>query len=132
MKEYVKCGDEILIRHVDWGIVSYYNYNLIRHRLDGPAIEHRNGAYIWFLHGEKHHVGGPAVYKNECSQQWHIYGKEITDPLIKIKLLQRTNHLLKLTILQNKSRKFNEWLFDPDHYAGKWHKTNMLRDFQDS
>jgi len=34
--------------------------------------------------------------------------------------------------LQNKSRKFNEWLFDPDHYAGKWHKKNMLRDFQDS
>jgi len=45
---------------------------------------------------------------------------------------KRLNPLLKLTVLQNKSRKFNEWLFDPDHYAGRWHKKNMLRDFQDS
>jgi len=46
--------------------------------------------------------------------------------------LSALQSLLKLTILQNKSRKFNEWLFDPDHYAGKWHKKNMLRDFIDS
>jgi len=43
--------------------------------------------------------------------------------------LQTLHNLLKLTVLQNKSRKFNEWLFDPDHYAGRWHKKNMLRDF---
>jgi len=46
--------------------------------------------------------------------------------------LTSMQNALKLTILQNKSRKFNEWLFDPDHYAGRWHKKNMLRDFQDS
>jgi len=53
------------------------------------------------------------------------------DTLDDLKTLTYLHNLLKLTVLQNKSRKFNEWLFDPDHYAGGWHKKNMLRDFQD-
>jgi len=58
-----------------------------------------------------------------------IHGNDISSLRRRI---QKINNLLKLTVLQNKSRKFNEWLFDPDHFAGKWHKKNMLRDFQDS
>jgi len=58
--------------------------------------------------------------------------KIICSNRIKIYRLIQLHNLLKLTVLQNKSRKFNEWLFDPDHFAGKWHKKNMLRDFQDS
>jgi len=63
-------------------------------------------------------------------KKWFIYDKPIKNPMLDTKQLQGLNNLLKLTVLQNKSRKFNEWLFDPDHYAGKWHKKNMLRDFQ--
>jgi len=64
----------------------------------------------------------------------HVYDCHEDEPLgmLETKQLQGLNALLKLTVLQNKSRKFNEWLFDPDHYAGKWHKKNLLRDFQDS
>jgi len=58
--------------------------------------------------------------------------RNVTDDITSSHKFQKVNNLLKLTILQNKSRKFNEWLFDPDHYAGRWHKKNMLRDFQDS
>ena len=54
----------------------------------------------------------------------------IQDRILILNSLQSLNAFLKFTLLQNKSRKFNEWLFDPDHYAGKWHKKNMLRDFQ--
>ena len=104
------------------------------HRLGGPAFEHPNGNKEWWVNHEYHRLDGPAVEYTSGYKVWYIYSRCVcfTDPLIKIKLMQRTNRLLKLTVLQNKSRKFNEWLFDPDHYAGKWHKKNMLRDFQDS
>jgi len=103
-----------------------------RHRLDGPAIERANGYKEWRQHGKLHRLDGPAIEYPDGYGIWYIYDDGETSILQKLIPLKRLNAFLKLTILQNKSRKFNEWLFDPDHYAGKWHKKNMLRDFQDS
>ena len=100
------------------------------HRLDGPAVEFDNGDKEYWVEGKYHSLDGPAVDYINGYKKWFIYDKPIKNPMLDTKQLQGLNNLLKLTVLQNKSRKFNEWLFDPDHYAGKWHKKNMLRDFQ--
>jgi hypothetical protein len=34
---------------------------LILHRVDGPAVEHPNGAKEWYFNGEIHREGGPAM-----------------------------------------------------------------------
>ena len=100
------------------------------HRLDGPAIEHSNGYKAWYTNGKRHRLDGPAVEYANGGNNWFVYYREMTGMTEYTKKLQQLNAFLKFTLLQNKSRKFNEWLFDPDHYAGKWHKKNMLRDFQ--
>ena len=32
----------------------------ILHREDGPAVEFKDGSYMWYLNGQWHRVGGPA------------------------------------------------------------------------
>jgi len=111
-----------------------------RHRLDGPAIERANGSKEWFVNDMRHRLDGPAGILADGFVSYNIFGWGIGNSdgvgskLIRahVTRLCKLNLFLKLTVLQNKSRKFNEWLFDPDHYAGRWHKKNMLRDFQDS
>jgi len=102
------------------------------HRLDGPAIERDDGTKKWLVNDKFHRLDGPAIEYPDGDKSWYIYNQTMCDVMKRAKQLQGFNAFLKLTFLQNKSRKFNEWLFDPDHYAGKWHKKNMLRDFQDS
>ena len=118
------------IEYVDGSTLWYING--FRHREDGPAIECPNGSKEWWLYDKLHRLDGPAIEHADGSTEWSIYSKYVSYPERDTKQMQGLNNLLKLTLLQNKSRKFNEWLFDPDHYAGKWHKKNMLRDFQDS
>jgi len=87
-----------------------------------PVIPRHRRARLYFHHETDYRLVMPAC--TCCSS--------IEDRVYLLRRLRALNSFLKLTVLQNKSRKFNEWLFDPDHYAGKWHKKNMLRDFQDS
>ena len=114
------------------GSTEYKNEQGLFHREDGPAIEYTDGAKEWRQYGKLHRLDGPAIDYDIKNRMCYIYGVYIKKPIVTVKCFHKLNNLLKLTVLQNKSRKFNEWLFDPDHYAGKWHKKNMLRDFQDS
>ena len=115
-----------------FGAIEYRNEQGLFHREDGPAIEYTDGAKEWQQYGKLHRLDGPAIDYDIKIRMCYIYGVYIKKPIVTVKCFHKLNNLLKLTVLQNKSRKFNEWLFDPDHYAGKWHKKNMLRDFQDS
>jgi len=112
-----------------YGCTRYTNELGQIHRSDGPAVIYSDGTEKWFVNGKLHRLDGPAVVYVNGDKEWYIYNREV-DVSTETKQIKRLNTFLKLTILQNKSRKFNEWLFDPDHYAGKWHKKNMLRDFQ--
>ena len=103
-----------------------------RHRLDGPAVEWWDGRKEWWVNEKRHRLDGPAIESVDGDKSWYIYYRFQRNYIQDATRIRAMNALLKLTILQNKSKKFNEWLFDPDHYAGKWHKKNMLRDFQDS
>jgi len=113
-----------------FGAIEYRNEQGLFHREDGPAIEYADGAKEWRQHGKLHRLDGPAIELVDGYKEWWVNGRYLSRFLTGANQLRQFNALLKLTLLQNKSRKFNEWLFDPDNYAGKWHKKNMLRDFQ--
>ena len=48
---------------------------LIRHRIDGPAIEWSNGAKDWWVDGKLHRIDGPAVKYSDGSKSWWVDGK---------------------------------------------------------
>jgi hypothetical protein len=43
-----------------------------KHRLDGPAIEFRNGYEAWYQNGLLHRLDGPAVVYNDGAKEWWI------------------------------------------------------------
>jgi hypothetical protein len=46
------------------------------HRIDGPAIEYRNGTKFWYLKGLMHRIDGPACEYSDGRIAWHIEGEE--------------------------------------------------------
>ena len=44
------------------------------HRIDGPAIEHRNGNKAWYQMGLKHRIDGPAIEFNSGVKHWYQNG----------------------------------------------------------
>lgn len=47
------------------------------HRLDGPAVEYKDGSKYWFKNGEIHREDGPAV-ENVSGQHWYLNDKKVT------------------------------------------------------
>ena len=47
----------------------------IRHREDGPAIEHTNGNKWWYVNGKFHREDGPAVEYANGNKWWYVNGK---------------------------------------------------------
>jgi len=47
----------------------------IRHREDGPAVEHVNGTKSWYLNGELHREDGPAIEWNDGTKSWYLNGE---------------------------------------------------------
>jgi hypothetical protein len=45
----------------------------IRHRTDGPAVEHADGTGTWWLNGLMHREAGPAVY-DKGKEMWFYAG----------------------------------------------------------
>lgn len=54
-----------------WYIV--YGEFIVKHRIDGPAVEIINGNKYWFNMGKKHRLDGPAVVRIENNQLQHRY-----------------------------------------------------------
>jgi len=46
------------------------------HRVDGPAIEYRNGEKHWVLNGIRHRSDGPAIEYAHGAKAWWLNGKE--------------------------------------------------------
>ena len=57
-----------------YGTKAYYKdkARTIRHREDGPAVEHYNGNKTWYLNGKLHRMDGPAVEYADGSKEWWI------------------------------------------------------------
>ena len=47
------------------------------HRLDGPAVEWRDGTKLWYRHGLSHRVNGPACEWSNGTYRWSINGNSI-------------------------------------------------------
>jgi hypothetical protein len=53
----------------------YYYLNDKRHRLDGPAIEYKNGSKAWWQNGLRHRIGSPAIECYDGDKYWYQNGK---------------------------------------------------------
>jgi len=45
------------------------------HRVGGPAIETANGTKAWYLNGERHRTDGPAIESANGTTVWYINDK---------------------------------------------------------
>ncbi len=55
--------------------IEYHNDKEQLHRLDGPAIEYKNGTKKWIINGKFHRVDGPAIEWSTGSKEWWINGR---------------------------------------------------------
>ena len=46
-----------------------------RHREGGPAIERASGTKAWYLNGQRHREGGPAIERADGSKYWYLNDK---------------------------------------------------------
>ena len=67
--QYIEINDD--------GDKLYYKDKMmyVRHREDGPAIEHADGYKSWFINGKLHREGGPAIEYASGTKAWYINGE---------------------------------------------------------
>jgi hypothetical protein len=53
----------------------WYNEHGQYHRIDGPAIERRDGIKEWWLNGDRHREDGPAVEMSNGHREWWLNGE---------------------------------------------------------
>lgn len=58
------------------GYMMFYNEAGNYHRVNGPAMEWRNGDYSWFYNGEVHRYYGPAACWRGKPYYW-IFGRSM-------------------------------------------------------
>jgi hypothetical protein len=58
------------------GIKRWYDENRHYHRLGGPAILGLNGNQLWYKHGRRHCLCGPAV-DVDWNKEWWVEGEKI-------------------------------------------------------
>lgn len=49
------------------------------HRLDGPAVEWKDGAKEWRVEGKLHRLDGPAIEWNDGGKEYWLDGKHLTE-----------------------------------------------------
>ena len=57
----------------EYGTKRWY-HNGLRHREDGPAVEHLDGYQEWWVNGERHREDGPALEHTNGYQEWYQNG----------------------------------------------------------
>jgi hypothetical protein len=50
----------------------------VTHREDGPALIYDDGS-IWYLNGQRHRINGPAVQQKNGEQHWYIKGNRYSN-----------------------------------------------------
>lgn len=57
---------------------TLYLENGLRHRTDGPAIEHTNGLKIWYVKDQRHRLDGPAFEGTDGRNAWwYVDGQKV-------------------------------------------------------
>tara|TARA_R110000868_G_scaffold60676_4_gene185000 strand:+ start:1197 stop:1454 length:258 start_codon:yes stop_codon:yes gene_type:complete len=58
----------------------YSNKKMTRcHRVDGPAVEYKDGLCIWYFNGKIHREDGPAIESAEGNKVWYLHGIKLTE-----------------------------------------------------
>jgi hypothetical protein len=73
MREDIKDG-----MHIDHFGTKHWCLNGEPHRLDGPAVEYKDGDNYWYKYGLKHRIGGPAVTLGNM-KMWYLYNTKLTE-----------------------------------------------------
>ncbi|KKM97673.1 hypothetical protein LCGC14_1165670 [marine sediment metagenome] len=47
------------------------------HRLDGPAIEYKDGTKYWYVDDKLHRLDGPALEFADGYESWYINGNQL-------------------------------------------------------
>lgn len=63
----------LIIKDNDFAIEHYHPFIEKLHRLDGPALEYRDGSKYWYCDGRLHREEGPAI-ETESYRAWFIEG----------------------------------------------------------
>ena len=50
----------------------WYNKKKDFHRVDGPAIEYRDGTKCWYVNGKRHRINGPAIEWNNGEKYRYV------------------------------------------------------------
>lgn len=53
----------------------YYYLDDKSHRLDGPAVENKDGYKAWYIEGQRHRIDGPAIEWSDGKKSWYIEGE---------------------------------------------------------
>ncbi len=56
------------------GTIIYLNNENKLHRLDGPAVEYKDGGKVWYQNGKLHRIDGPAVERANGDKWWYQNG----------------------------------------------------------
>lgn len=77
--EIIENGNTYYVTSFNGNILYYKDEQCqIKHRIDGPSIEYRNGDKEWHIDGKRHRVGGPAVEWKNCNL-YFLNGIEYTE-----------------------------------------------------
>ena len=57
-----------------------------RHRLDGPAMEYPDGTKEWYQNDKLHRLDGPAMEYPDGSKEWYIDGKQYSEEEFQTKI----------------------------------------------
>ena len=64
---------------VEWtNGTKWWFLNSLLHRESGPAVEWANGAKWWYKNGQLHRESGPAVEYADGHKTWWLNGREVT------------------------------------------------------
>jgi len=91
------------------GTKVYTNLKEKYHRLNGPAIEWKNGDKEWWEEGKKHREDGPAIEWSNGSKFWYIEGKLHRTDGLAAEFANGNKYWYILDKLL-KEKEFNSWI----------------------
>lgn len=65
-----------------------------RHRVGGPAVEYKNGNRIWYQFDKLHNIDGPAVITDYSHKEWWVNGRRFTEEEFNLYVDQLSGEVL--------------------------------------
>jgi len=68
-----------IIKEIDpSGTIKYLNENWDYHQPNGPAYISKDSKYkSWWINGQRHRLDGPAIERRDGTKSWYLNGNKI-------------------------------------------------------